>query len=271
MKGVAELDSQNYSYENIILERQEDIAVLTINRPKALNALNSSTLEEIAQALTEIGNDPNLRVLIVTGAGDKAFVAGADISQMRDFTPQEARRFSQLGQTVMSKIENLPQPAIAVVNGFALGGGTELALACDIRLASTKAKFGQPEVTLGILAGFGGTQRLPRLVGSGRASEILFTGDMLDAEEAYRIGLVNRVYAPERLMEEALALAKRIAERGPLAVQLTKSAIQKGRHLDITSGQAYEAEVFAQTFATADQREGCSAFLEKRKAEFRGF
>ncbi|MDI6813976.1 MAG: enoyl-CoA hydratase-related protein [Desulfitobacteriaceae bacterium] len=258
-------------YDNVLLERQGSIAILTLNRPKALNALNSSTLEDLSQALDDIVHDPALRVVIMTGAGDKAFVAGADISQMRDFTPLEARRFSQLGQAVMLKLENLPQPVIAAVNGFALGGGTEIAMACDIRLASEKAKFGQPEVTLGILAGFGGTQRLPRLVGSGRASEILFTGDMLDAEEAYRIGLVNRVYPAEKLMEEALVLARRIASRGPVAVQLTKSAIHKGRSLDITSGQAYEAEVFAQTFSTQDQKEGCNAFLEKRKAEFNGF
>lgn len=257
--------------DNVLLERQGEIAILTVNRPKALNALNSSTLEDLSKALDEIAQDPTLRVVILTGAGDKAFVAGADISQMQAFTPQEARRFSQLGQAVMSKLENLPQPVIGAVNGFALGGGTELAMACDIRLASEKAKFGQPEVTLGILAGFGGTQRLARLVGSGRASEILFSGDMLDAHEAYRIGLVNRVYPAETLMEETLVLARRIASRGPVAVQLTKSAIQKGRNLDITSGQAYEAEVFAQTFSTADQKEGCSAFLDKRKAEFRGF
>lgn len=266
MKGVEEME-----YENVLLDRQGDIAILMINRPKALNALNGAALEDMSRALDELAQDPAVRVVVLTGAGDKAFVAGADISQMRDFTPQEARRFSQLGQAVMTKIENLPQPVIAAVNGFALGGGTEIAMACDIRLASTKAKFGQPEVTLGILAGFGGTQRLPRLVGSGRASEILFSGDMLDAEEAYRIGLVNRVCPPEKLLEEVLALARRIASRGPVAVQLTKSAIQKGRNLDIISGQAYEAEVFAKTFSTEDQKEGCTAFLDKRKAEFRGF
>ncbi|KLU59035.1 putative enoyl-CoA hydratase echA8 [Peptococcaceae bacterium CEB3] len=257
-------------YENIVLERQEHIAILKINRPKSLNALNTVTLTELSQALAALAEDRTVRVIVLTGSGEKAFVAGADIAEMRGFNPQQARRFSLLGQGVMSLIESLPQPVIAAVNGFALGGGTELALACDFRLASDKAKFGQPEVTLGLLAGFGGTQRLPRLVGSGRAAELLFTGDTIDAEEAYRIGLVNHVYPSSDLLSEALALAGRIAVRGPIAVQLTKSAIQHGKNMDLGSGQAYEAAVFAQTFSTADQTEGCSAFLEKRKAQFKG-
>lgn len=257
-------------YENLILEYQEHVAILKINRPKALNALNSATLHELSQAFSQIANDEGVRVVLLTGSGEKAFVAGADVAEMRDMNTQQARRFSQLGHRVMNQIENLAQPVIAVVNGFALGGGTELTLACDLRLAAEKAKFGQPEVTLGILAGFGGTQRLVRLVGSGRASEILFTGDMLDAQEAYRIGLVNRVYSQADLMSHALTLAHKIASRAPIGVRLTKSAIQKGQNMDIITGQAYEAEVFGEVFSTQDQKEGCSAFLEKRQANFSG-
>lgn len=257
-------------YENLLIEYQEHIAILKINRPKALNALNSATLKELSQAFAQIAHDGNVRVVLLMGSGEKAFVAGADIAEMRELNTQQAQRFSQLGHGVMNQIENLPQPVIAVVNGFALGGGTELAMACDLRIASEKAKFGQPEVTLGLLAGFGGTQRLPRLVGSGRASEILLTGDILDAQEAYRMGLVNRVYAQDDLMNQALILAQKISSRAPIGVQLTKSSIHKAQNIDIVSGQAYEAAVFGQVFSTQDQKEGCSAFLEKRKADFRG-
>lgn len=257
-------------YQNLILELRDQIAILTINRPKALNALNGATLEELFHVFTELAKDDSIRVIILTGSGEKAFVAGADISQIKDMTPLQGRRFSLLGQKVMNLIESLPQPVIAAVNGFALGGGTELAMACDIRLAGENAKFGQPEVNLGLLAGFGGTQRLPRLVGRGIASEILFTADTFDAQEAYRIGLVNRVYPLEELMSQALAMAQKIASRAPIAVQFTKSAIFKGQNVDLLSGQAYEAEVFGQTFSTNDQKEGCSAFLEKRKTVFAG-
>ena len=257
-------------YVNLLLEKSGPVAVLTFNRPKALNALNSDTLSELSTALDELGRDSGVKVVILTGSGEKAFVAGADISQMKDFSPLEGRRFAQFGQATFRKIELLPQPVIAAVNGFALGGGCELAMACDIRLAGENAKFGQPEVTLGLTAGFGGTQRLPRLVGTGLASEILFTGDIIDAQEAYRIGLVNRVYPLDTLMEEAQKLAKRIAGRAPAAVQLTKSAIQRGVNMDLDSAQAYESEVFALTFSTQDQTEGCTAFVEKRKAVFEG-
>ncbi len=257
-------------YVNLLLEKSGPIAVLTFNRPKALNALNSDTLSELSTVLDELGRDSSVKVVILTGSGEKAFVAGADISQMKDFNPLEGRRFGQLGQATLRKLELLPQPVIAAINGFALGGGCELAMACDIRLASENAKFGQPEVTLGLTAGFGGTQRLPRLVGTGLASEILFTGDIIDAQEAYRIGLVNRVYTLDTLMEEAQKLAKRIAGRAPAAVQLSKSAIQRGTNMDLDSAQAYEAEVFALTFSTEDQTEGCTAFVEKRKAVFKG-
>lgn len=257
-------------YTNLLLEHHGKVAILTINRPKALNALNSDTLTELSTALDELGRDSSVKVVIITGSGEKAFIAGADISQMKDFNALEGRRFGQLGQATFRKLELLPQPVIAAVNGFALGGGCELAMACDIRLASGNAKFGQPEVTLGLTAGFGGTQRLPRLVGTGLASELLFTGDIIDAQEAYRIGLVNRVYPLETLMEEAQKLAQRIAGRAPVAVQLTKSAIQRGINLDLDSAQAYEAEVFGLTFSTSDQTEGCTAFVEKRKPAFEG-
>ena len=257
-------------YVNLLLEKSGPIAVLTINRPKALNALNSDTLTELSTVLDELGRDSSVRVVILTGSGEKAFIAGADISQMKDLTPLEGRGFAQLGQATFRKLELLPQPVIAAINGFALGGGCELALACDIRLASENAKFGQPEVSLGLTAGFGGTQRLPRLIGTGLAGELLFTGDIIDAQEAYRIGLVNRVYAFDSLLEEAQKLAQRIAGRAPIAVQLSKSAIQRGTNLDLDSAQAYEAEVFALTFSTQDQTEGCTAFVEKRKPTFEG-
>lgn len=257
-------------YANLLLEKKDAVAVLTINRPKALNALNSDTLTELSSALDEVSQDAGVKAVILTGSGSKAFVAGADISQMKDFNSLQGRRFAQLGQAVFRKIELLPQPVIAAINGFALGGGCELSMACDIRLAAENAKFGQPEVTLGLTAGFGGTQRLPRLVGTGIASELLFTGDIIDVQEAYRIGLVNKVYSSETLLEEALKLARRIAERAPAAVQLSKSAIQRGINLDLDSAQAYEAEVFGLTCSTQDQKEGCSAFLEKRKPVFEG-
>lgn len=257
-------------YTNLILEKNGDVAVLTINRPKALNALNADTLTELSTVLDELGRDSSVKVVILTGSGAKAFVAGADIAQMKELNPMEGRRFGQLGQATFRKIELLPQPVIAAINGFALGGGCELAMSCDIRLASETAKFGQPEVTLGLTAGFGGTQRLPRHVGKGVASELLFTGDIIDAQEAYRIGLVNHVYPADTLMEEALKLANRIAGRAPAAVQLSKSAIQRGINMDLDSAQAYEAEVFGLTFSTQDQTEGCSAFLERRKPVFEG-
>lgn len=258
------------AYENILVEKREYITLITINRPKALNALNSKTLTELAQVMDEIALDSSVRVVILTGSGEKAFVAGADISEMNEKTPMEARYFSQLGHKLMNKIESLPQPVIAAVNGFALGGGLELAMACDIRLASENAKFGQPEVNLGIVAGFGGTQRLPRLVGSGRAAEILLTAEPFDANEAYRIGLVNKVFAKEDLLEEAMKMAQKIASKAPIAIQLTKSAIYKGENMDLISGQAYEAEVFAETFNTEDRKNGFKAFLEKTQVTFQG-
>jgi len=257
-------------YTNLILERKGAVTVLTINRPKALNALNSETLTELSAVLDELEKDTSVKVVIITGSGEKAFVAGADIAQMKGLNALEGRRFAQLGQATFRKLELMPQSVIAAINGYALGGGCELAMACDLRLASETAKFGQPEVTLGLTAGFGGTQRLPRLIGTGLASELLFTGDLIDAQEAYRIGLVNHVYSIDTLMEEALKLANRITERAPAAVQLSKSAIQRGMNMDLDSAQAYEAEVFALTFSTQDQNEGCTAFLERRQPVFEG-
>ncbi|MBS4023774.1 MAG: short-chain-enoyl-CoA hydratase [Dethiobacter sp.] len=258
------------SFENILLERDGDAAVVTINRPKALNALNAATLQELDRVFTEIGSDDSVSVVIITGAGEKAFVAGADISFMKDLNAVAARGFAMLGQAVFNKIENLPQPVIAAINGFALGGGCELAMACDIRLASENARFGQPEVSLGVLPGFAGTQRLPRLVGKGLAKELIYTGDMIDANEAYRIGLVNKVYPAAELMAAAKKLAEKIASKGQVAICLAKSAVNQGLEMDSARGMAYEAEVFGLSFATEDQFEGMSAFLEKRRAEFKG-
>lgn len=257
-------------YENLLLEVSEGIAIVTLNRPKALNALNAATVYELDRIFDELAKDDNVKAIIVTGSGDKSFVAGADITEMRNYTAVEGRRWGQLAQGVFSKIENTPKPVIAAVNGYALGGGCELAMACDIRIASEKAKFGQPESSLGIPPGFGGTQRLPRLVGKGRAKELLFTADMIDAAEAYRIGLANKVVAPGELINAAKTLAQKIMSRAPIAVQVCKTAVNEGLDVDLDSGIAYEAEVFGLCFATEDQKEGMAAFVEKRKAVFKG-
>ena len=257
-------------FANLLFENQEGIGIVTLNRPKALNALNQATLEELNQLADLIAKDESVKVVIITGSGDKAFVAGADITQMQPMSAIEGRNFGKLGQAVFNKIENLPQPVIGAINGFALGGGCELAMACDIRIASEKAKFGQPEVTLGITPGFAGTQRLPRLVGKGRAKELLYTGDMIDAQEAYRIGLANKVVAAEELLPAAKAMAQKIASRASVAVQLCKAAVNEGLDTDLETGTAYEAEVFGLCFATADQKEGMAAFVEKRKPQFVG-
>lgn len=248
----------------------DGIAVLTINRPKALNALNAAVLNALDQRLDQIAADPAVQVVIITGAGEKSFVAGADIPCMQQMTAIEGRAWGQFGQSVFNKVENLPQVVIAAVNGFALGGGCELAMACDIRLASDKAKFGQPEVSLGITPGFGGTQRLPRLVGKGRAKQMLFTGDALTAAQAREIGLVNEVVAPEGLMDAARAMAQKILSRAPVAVQGCKAAVNHGLDVDLGNGVAFEAEAFAVCFSTVDQKEGMGAFVEKRLPAFKG-
>lgn len=257
-------------YENLLFEKADGIGIVTMNRPKALNALNAATMYELDRMVDQLAKDDEVQVVILTGSGDKAFVAGADITEMQSMSAVEGRNWGKLGQAVFNKLENLPKPVIAAVHGFALGGGNELAMACDIRIASDKAKFGQPEVSLGIPPGFAGTQRLARLVGKGRAKELLFTGDMIDAAEAYRIGLVNKVVSQEELMEAAKAMAKKIMSRAPIAVQLCKAAVNEGLDVDLESGVAYEAEVFGLCFATADQKEGMAAFVEKRKPNFTG-
>lgn len=259
------------SFANILLEQPETgIYLLTVNRPKALNALNAETLDEIAAALAQIGSDAAARVLLVTGAGDRAFVAGADIAQMQNFDAGQAQAFSERGNRTFRAIELLPVPAIALVNGYALGGGCELAMACDWIIASERAQFGQPEVNLGVVASFGGTQRLPRLVGKAMALDLLVTGRMIKAEEALRIGLANQVVAPERLRDQGLEVARTIASKGPIAVRLTKQLVQRGQDMDLANACQQEAYAFGLTCASADQKEGMQAFLEKRPARFSG-
>lgn len=254
-------------YKNIKLEKENHISILTINRPKALNALNTEVLYEINQCIDEVSNDESAYVLIVTGEG-KSFVAGADIAEMKDKTPEQARKFAELGVATFRKIELMEKPVIAAVNGFALGGGCELSMSCDIRIASEKAKFGQPEVGLGIIPGFAGTQRLSRLVGPGKAKELIYTTDMIKAGEAEKIGLVNKVVAPEELMNEAKAMAEKIASKAQAAIRYGKIAINKGFETDIDTGMTIENNLFSLCFATEDQKEGMGAFLEKRNPNF---
>ncbi len=247
-------------------EPMGDIAYLIVDRSSALNALNSQVLSDLDEALDNIDID-TIRCLIVRGAGDKAFVAGADIAQMEELSQHQGENFSEQGNKVMHKLCHLPIPTIAAVGGYALGGGCELAMACDIRICSEKAVFGQPEVTLGITPGFGGTQRLPRLVGRGMAKQLIYTGMNIDAKEAYRIGLVNAVYSPEELYPAAEKLAKRIAANAPIAVRAAKRAINQGMQVDMTQGVEIEEDEFGSCFETEDQQEGMGAFLEKRKHE----
>ncbi|MFR7417814.1 short-chain-enoyl-CoA hydratase [uncultured Megasphaera sp.] len=257
-------------YQNILCAVENGIATITINRPKALNALNLDTVTELKDAIEKIAVDKAVKVVVITGAGEKSFVAGADIKEMATKTPAEGREWGQFGQNVFTEIENMPQPVIAAINGFCLGGGCELSCACDIRYASENAKFGQPEVGLGITPGFGGTQRLTRVVGRGQAKELIYTGGMIDAEAAKAIGLVNKVVPQEELMPTVLKLAGKIAKNAPVAVQLSKAAINRGINCDVVTGIAYEAEVFGLCFSTNDQKEGMAAFVEKRKPTFEG-
>ena len=257
-------------YNTLIYEKKDTIGILTINRPEKMNALSTELTNELQQVLVEIEEDKDLRVLVITGAGEKAFVAGADINELVDRDALIGRRVSRFRQELFSRIENLPIPVIAAVNGYALGGGLELALACNIRLSTENAKFGAPEVKLGIIPGDGGTQRLPRLVGLGRAMEMVITGDFVDAQEAHRIGLVNKVVPDEELMEATLALAQKIASRPPLAVKYAKEAVNRSQEGDTVSGYAIESYLHALACTTEDKKEGVAAFLEKRKGEFKG-
>ena len=256
---------------NLLMDVEGEIAVVSINRPKALNALNTETVQEINECFKEIQNRKDIKVVILTGAGEKSFVAGADIAQMSNMTPKEAREMSLNAYEAFSRIENCPQVVIAAVNGFALGGGCEIAMSCDIRIAADTAKFGQPEVGLGIIPGFGGTQRLPRLVGKGRAKELIFTAETIDANEAYRIGLVNKVVPKEELMDTCKKMAQRILKNGSLAITLAKQAINLGVEMDLNSGIQLESNQFGLAFSSQDQKEGMNAFLEKRKAELKDF
>jgi len=249
---------------NIVYETKGNIATITINRPQALNALNLDVLDELEQTVSQAEKDEDVYVLIITGAG-RAFVAGADIAQMKDLTPDQARSFGEFGNRVFSRIESLTKPVIAAVNGFALGGGCELCMACDIRIAGEKAKFGQPEVGLGITPGFGGTQRLPRIVGLSKAKELILTAQTINAEEALRIGLVSQVVPGEELMDKAMELAGLIAKNAQIAVRQSKAAINKGAQCDIDTGLAFEAQAFGICFSTEDQKDAMTAFVNKDK------
>lgn len=257
--------------ESILIQANENgVTVLTVNRPEAMNALNTRVLCELDAALDAIESDEHCRVVVMTGAGEKAFVAGADIAEMREMTPAQASAFSLFGQKVFSRIKRLNQPVIAAVNGYALGGGCELAMAADLRVASENARFGQPEINLGIIPGFGGTVRLTRLVGPAKAREMILTGAPIDAQEAHRIGLINRVVAPGQSLASALEWAVELASKAPVALAMAKSAMRESWDLPVDQAMEVERERFAGTFESADQKEGMAAFLEKRKPKFRG-
>jgi enoyl-CoA hydratase len=254
----------------LLLEKSDGIALITINNPLALNALTVMMFQSLEQILAGLETDDAVRVVLLTGAGEKAFVAGGDIRFLDSLDVEGARAFALQAQSLYARIETFPKPVIAVVNGYALGGGCELAMACDLRIAAETARFGQPEVKLGIIPGFAGTQRLARLVGKGRAKELVFTGEMIDAREAWRIGLVNRVVPAERLMEEARMVAARMIDKSASAIRIAKDAIENGLEMDFARGSRYEADLFALCFATADAREGLKAFVEKRPPRFSG-
>jgi enoyl-CoA hydratase len=257
-------------FDNLLLDRDGAVATLTINRPKVLNALNTPTLQEIERALVECRDDEAVRVVVITGSGEKSFIAGADINELSVQTPVGGREHARRGQRVFDLIEQLGKPVIAAINGFALGGGCELAMACTIRVAADTARLGQPEINLGIIPGFAGTQRLARLVGRGRALELLLTGDHVTAQEAHRLGLVNRVVPAADLMAETRALASALAAKAPVAVRYIIDAVNRGLEMPFAEAQTYEATLFGLVSTTEDMREGTAAFLEKRKAEFKG-
>jgi enoyl-CoA hydratase len=258
------------NYQNIRYEVDGFIAIITIAREKALNALNRQTLDELTWAAREADGDQRIRAVIVTGAGEKAFVAGADIAEMADLTPIEARGFAEAGHRAGDALEHLTKPVIAAVNGFALGGGCELALACDFIYASERARFGQPEVNLGVMCGFGGTQRLPRRIGVARAMELILTGDTINAEEALRVGLVNKIVPAAELLAETKKCAEKIAQKGPIAVSFSRRAVRGSEQRSLAEGNELELELFAMLFSTSDQKEGMRAFLAKRPAKFEG-
>ena len=257
--------------KNLLMEVEDEIALVTINRPKSLNALNSETLLELNKTFKEIEERKDIKVLILTGSGEKSFVAGADIKEMVNLTPMEARSLSKLAISTFNKLENLPQATIAAVNGYALGGGCEISMACDIRIVSENAKFAQPEVGLGVTPGFGGTQRLPRLIGKGRAKELIFTTNMIDANEAYRIGLANKIVNQKELLKYSMEMAEKIKKMGSYAISLSKEAIDVGLNTDLASGLLFESDAFGLSFATDDKKEGMSAFIEKRDAKLKDF
>ncbi len=258
------------TYSNILFEVQEGVGILTFNRPKALNALNSETLDELADVIKRVHCDDTVRVLVLTGAGDRAFVAGADITGFPSMNGLQARLFAERGQGIFFDIENLPKPVIACVNGFALGGGCELAMSCDFIYASDKAKFGQPEVNLGLIPGFGGSQRLLRLVGRAKTKELCMTGEMVDAQQAKELGLAAKVFPADQLIEETMKVARALAAKSPGVLRSVKKIVDAGADIDLRNGCALEAEAFGNCFGTEDMREGVSAFLEKRKPEFKG-
>lgn len=258
------------NFDNLLLERDGPVAVITINRPQVLNALNTPTLDELRRAILELKRDASVRVVIVTGAGDKSFVAGADINELAVQRPAEGKEHALRGQHVFDLIENMGKPVIAAINGYALGGGCELALACTLRIAADTARLGQPEINLGILPGYGGTQRLPRLVGKGVALDLLLTGRQVTASEALQAGLVNRVVPAAELMTTAKALAGELAAKAPVALQYIIEAVNKGLEMPLDKGQFLEATLFGLVASTDDMRDGTKAFLEKRKADFKG-
>jgi len=258
------------AFDNLLLERDGAVAVLTINRPKVLNALNGQTLDELRRAILDLKHDADVRAVIITGSGEKSFIAGADINEIAVQSPIDGREHAVRGQHVFDLIEHMGKPVIAAINGYALGGGCELAMACTIRMAADTAKLGQPEINLGIVPGYAGTQRLARIVGRGRALELLLTGDQITAQEAHRLGLVNRVVPAGDLMKEARAFATTLASKAPVAVRYILEAVHKGLEMSFPQAQTFEATLFGLVAATEDMREGTNAFLEKRKPEFKG-
>ncbi len=253
--------------KNLLVTIEDGIAMVKFNRPQVLNALNTDTVLELERTIDELAQNANVRVIILTGEG-KAFVAGADISEMSKFSSLEARTFAQNGHRALGKLEDIDRPVIAAINGFALGGGCEIALACDIRILAENAKIGQPEVNLGIIPGFGGTQRLARLCGASIAKELIYTGDMIDAQEALRIGLANKVVSADKLIDAAKDMAKKIMNKGPIAIRMTKTIINRGLDSNLETAKELEIETFALCFSTGEPKEGMNAFLEKRKASW---